>query len=512
MGVAADVGAIKTADIDYQIAQNFYEGKGVKEVFSNPSTAALLGKAAEHYQINIAKRGVDAVTDKLVVTGWKITRDGDADEDYEDTFKTDVWDHNKLKQLIPDALLAAEVQGDSYLLAWPDEDDESTAVDIFLHKGLGARLFYDDENERHKRAYVRTWLVRGQSSTEDKTTWYRRVNEITPEQVRKLITAVPATAAKHDSDYIPFTDDDPADPGRDSLPPGVTPNPFGVVTAWHLRTERPYGVPEHYCLYGCQNLLIKIVCTLGESVDGFGIPWRYRTLSSDKVLKPGGDQFAEDGDDDPDDQERLRIRAGELSNLWDTDTVGQLMPADVDNLLAPIDKVMDLAATVSVTPIDYFHASAAAASGESKKEHKGPYHAKVQRRLTDYDDELTDCLEFVARELLGLDDATVELVWKPFNELTDAERYAQVKEAVESGIPWRQAMIEAGYEPEQVDEWIRDGFDPENSPDARAKRFRDLAAGTRDMAAAVQLGNLDSAVVMAVLQQAAAPRQLDVAT
>jgi len=512
MGVAADVQEIKRADLDYQIAQNFYDGERVKEVFSNPTTAAILGKNATAYMVNIAKRGVDAVMDKLVVKGYKITRGGDSDGDYEDTFKADVWDHNNLKQLIPDALLAAEVQGDSYLLAWPDEDDDSTAVDVFLHKAVGARLFYDDENDREKRAYLRTWLVKGQGSTEDQTTWYRRVNEITPQQVRKLISSVQAPSAKTDADYVPFTEDDPADPGRDSLPPGITPNPFGVVTVWHLRTSRPYGTPEHRCLYGCQNLLIKVIATLGESVDGFGIPWRYRTMSSDKALKPGADQFAEDGDDDPDDQERLRIRAGELSSLWDTDSVGQLMPADVNNLLDPIDKVMDLAATVSVTPIDYFHASAAAASGESKKEHKGPYHAKVGQRLTDYDDELVACLEFVMTDMLELDDAGVDLLWQPFNELTDEERYAQVGEAVKNGIPWRQAMLEAGYESEQVDEWIRDGLDPENSPDARAKRFRDLAAGTRDMAAAVQLGSLDSAVVMQVLQAAAAPRQLDVAT
>lgn len=512
MGVAADVSAIKKADIDYQIAQNFYEGKGVKEVFSNPATAALLGKASENYHVNIAERGVAAVTDKLVVTGWKITRDGESDESYEDEFKANVWDHNKLKQVIPDALTAAEVQGDSYLLAWPDEDDESTAVDIFLHRALGARLFYEDENDRVKRAYVRTWLVRGQASSDDQTTWYRRVNEMTADTVRKLISKVPAAAVKGDDDFIPYSEDDPADPGRDSFPPGESPNPFGEVTVWHLRTRRPYGVPEHYCLYGCQNLLLKIVCTLGESVDGFGIPWRYRTLSSDKTLKPGADQFAEDSDDDPDEQERLRIRAGELSNLWDTDSVGQLMPADVDNLLSPIDKVFDIAATLSTTPLDYFHASAASASGESKKEHKGPYHAKVMRRLTDYDDELVSCLEFVAREMLELEDATVVLVWRPFNELTDAERYEQVKEAVASGIPWRQAMIEAGYEPEQIDEWISKGYDPENSPDARAKRFRDLAAGTRDMAAAVQLGTLDAAVVMTVLQQAAAPREIETAS
>ena len=118
MGVAADIAEIKKADIDYQIAQNFYDGRHIKEVFSNPTTAALLGKNAAAYMVNIARRGVDAVMDKLVVTGWKITRDGDADEDYEDAFRDNVWDHNTLKQLIPDALLAAEVQGDAYLLAW----------------------------------------------------------------------------------------------------------------------------------------------------------------------------------------------------------------------------------------------------------------------------------------------------------------------------------------------------------------------------------------------------------
>jgi hypothetical protein len=273
----------------------------------------------------------------------------------------------------------------------------------------------------------------------------------------------------------------------------------------HLRTRRPYGVPEHECLYGCQNLLLKVIATLGESVDGFGIPWRYRTLSSDKALKSGGDVFDQDGvdDDEADDADRVRTRAGELANLWDTEDVGQLTPADSKNLLDPIDKVMQLAATVSTTPLDYFDASAASASGESKKEHKGPYLAKVAKRQKQLGRAMVaDCLEFALVDVLGFVGASVTLVWQALVERTDTERYAQIKEATEAGIPFAVACVEAGYEQEVVDEWVANGWMPEDSAAARVELFKGIAAGTKDLAAAANLGGIDAAAAQALIQQA----------
>lgn len=517
MGVVSDIKIIKRGDVDYLIAEQYYRGRGVKEVFANSRTAAVLGKTADKYQINIAKRGVDGVLDKLVIEGWSVDVNGQKNPAAEETFKRDVWDHNNLESLLPDALEAAETYGDAYLLTWPVEDEGATAVDVFLHKPIGARMFYDPGNEMLPTKYVRTWLVEGPDSTDDQKTWLRRVNVITGIMVEKLISNVPAAQATEDANFVPFDGEDPTpDPddedATEQLPPGISLNPYGRIPVAHLRTRRPYGVPEHECLYGCQNLLLKVIATLGESVDGFGIPWRYRTLSSDKSLKGGGDVFDQASDDEEDDADRVRTRAGELANLWDTDQVGQLTPADSKNLLEPIDKVMQLAATVSTTPLDYFDASAASASGESKKEHKGPYLAKVLKRQKDFSRAMVaDCLEFALVDVLGFIGAAVTLVWQALIERTDAERYEQIGKAVSNGVPWAVACVEAGYSQETVDEWIENGWAPDDSPAARVELFKGIAEGTKNLAAAANLGGIDATTAQALIQQALArPKRKEV--
>jgi hypothetical protein len=504
--IVSDVKDIQRADIGYQIAATYYEGKGVKEVFANKNTAAILGQNADHYNINIAKRGVDGVMDKLVLEGWSIDVDGRKNPAAEQSFKDNVWDHNELEALLPDALEAAEEFGDAYLLAWPVEDDSATEVDVFLHKPIGARMFYDAGNERVPLRYVRTWLIKHTSVSEDQKTWFRRVNVIDSGFIRKLISRVPAGQADTDAEFEEFDGEDPAPEDTDQaiiepLPPGVSVNPYGRIPVAHLRTRRPYGTPEHACLYGCQNLLIKVIATLGESVDGFGIPWRYRTLLSDKVLKPGTNEFDQEQKDD-DEDDRVRTLAGELSNLYDTETVGQLLPADSKNLLEPIDKVMQLAATVSTTPLDYFDASAASASGVSKKEHKGPYLSKVAKRRTDLGRAVVEVLEFALVDILGHVGAAVTLVWQALHERTDAERYQQIKDATEAGIPFVVACVEAGYDQEVVDEWVANGWAPEDSPAARVALFQGIAAGTRDLAAAANLGGIDATAAQALISQA----------
>jgi hypothetical protein len=197
-------------------------------------------------------------------------------------------------------------------------------------------------------------------------------------------------------------------------------------------------------------------------------------------------------------------RSGELSTLYDTEHVGQLAPADSENLLDPIDKVMQLAATLSTTPLDYFDASAASASGESKKEHKGPYLTKVRKRMRDLGDTIEDALTFALVDILGFVGASVTLVWEALIERTDAERYQQIGDAMKNGVPWEVACVEAGYEQETVDEWIANGWHPDDSPAARVELFKGIAAGTRDLAAAAQLGGLDASAAQALIQQALA--------
>jgi hypothetical protein len=501
MGITSDLAVIAKADTDkYLIAKKFYEGNKVQELFSNKNLAVLFNQHAVNYKINIARRAVDAVVDKLGVTAFSANTNGAVDDKATKTFDDLFWKPNKAAQKIADAVEFAEEFGDAYLLVWPSQTDPAD-IDMIVHNPIGARLFYDEENETLKERYVRTWLVRGPGSTEeDRETWYRRVNIIDAAQVEKLISTVANKEIKKDSDFVPFVGALPL--GSEDQPesePGITPHDYGEVPVFHLRTKRPYGIPEHECLYGCQNLLIKTISTLAESIDGFGVPFRYRMLKSEDNLKAGRDVFGPEKDRGDD---KVPVRAGSIANLYDTENVGQLLPADVQNLLDPVDKIMSLAATVSTTPLDYFDASAAAASGESKKEHKGPYHTKVQIRQDDFDATFVDAFEFVCAIVLDLGDVVIDLEWKPIQEIDRTAVYAQIAAGVAAGIPFEVVCAEAGYDPAEVAKWL----EPGDWPMARADLFAKLATGVRDLAAASTLGvGIDMARVTQLLSDAVTP-------
>ncbi len=505
MTIVSDLKEIARADVHYLEAQNYYEGEKIKELFSNPKIAAKLGASASKFYVNIAKRAVDAVLDKLEVLGFSVTTEsgGEATEATKQ-FKTSVWDHNRLRQVFSDASEYAEEYGDSYVLVWDDLTPGSDGVDVIAYTPLGARLFYDSETERRKLRFMRTWLIRRDDSGDEKDTWYRRVDIVDAVEVRRLVSTVQDSAIERDSDFEPFTEDDDVEspeeelePGQEPAGPGVVRHGYGELPVFHVRTKRPYGVPEHRCLYGIQNLIVKDIATLAESIDGFGLPVRWRTISSGDNLKPGrADVFGEDTAGSVD-RDRVKAEPGSWANLYDTDKVGQLSPSDVKNLLDPLSMFMRLASVVSVTPLDYFDASAASASGESKKEHQAAYHAKCGTRQYDFDTALVDALECAANSVLGLGGVLVRLVWKPVQERTPEEKHAQAASAQAAGMPFEEAWVEAGYPAEEVRTWTA----PEDRPDSKAKVARDVAAAAKDFGAAAQLEVITKESVAQLLTQ-----------
>jgi hypothetical protein len=53
-----------------------------------------------------------------------------------------------------------------------------------------------------------------------------------------------------------------------------------------------------------------------------------------------------------------------------------------------------------------------------------------------------------------------------------------------------------------VDEWVTNGMTPDDRPSARVELFKGIAAGTRDLAAAANLGGIDATAVQALIAKA----------
>jgi hypothetical protein len=82
-------------------------------------------------------------------------------------------------------------------------------------------------------------------------------------------------------------------------------------------------------------------------------------------------------------------------------------------------------------------------------------YEKCSAREKTYGSEWEDAYEF-ALELLGVTDVTVTVKWKPLHVATGVDDWAIIEKKIANGVPVKQALVEAGYTEDEVEEWLTD--------------------------------------------------------
>jgi hypothetical protein len=179
--------------------------------------------------------------------------------------------------------------------------------------------------------------------------------------------------------------------------------------------------------------------------------------------------------------------------------VGQFDAAKPDVFLDPIMFNVRAMAQITDTPLRMFDPQSNQRSGESYREEDGPFISKVENRQTSYGASLHAAFVFALRRL-GIPDPVISVDWVPAKSVTDAQGWQTVKAKIEAGVPRKQALMEAGYRSEQVNEWLA-GVD-----DAELQRRVDILASLADSAqklgAAATLGVIENAQAQALLNGA----------
>ncbi len=475
------------AEPAYLKAEAYSDGT-VSEVWATEKIGNLLSKSAGRYRVNIARRPIDAVLDRLELVEVSVADN----EPLTAVLNDQVFTPNKLDLEFPDALDFAETYGDAYLIEWPNVDDDKV-IDVFINDPKGMRVIYDPENPRIKLFAGRTWI----DSTKHRrvTLWFDGP------RVERWVSKVPEDARPKDpadDDYIPFLKDE-NDPGSwfEDLAMGLD------LPVFHMRTKRPYGRPEHFQVYGTQNMLTKDIATMMDATDGYGFPFRYM-LTKAGTTGPAATfddgPWADEDDVDPRAPQRTRSEPGTVAKLTDVDSVGQLQPADVASFLDPIGMTLRLSSVVSNTPLGYFDPSAAAASGISKKEHEKPAVQKANRRQKSYDAELKDALEY-ALALLGHKDVTVTTTWAPTASVDEGEELDDAGKRKALGVPFLTVMTALGYSKDEVERWTAETAPDDEVLAGRVALLKDLAAAAQSLGTAATLGVIDAASVSTMIQK-----------
>jgi hypothetical protein len=495
--VLADLGrglkAIRDKREMYGLREDYYLGKR-KEVITHPKLERLLNKYGDAFRLNYAAVPCDALADRIDLQGLTTS-----DRRLDLFLRERLWEPNSLDDDADDYHLHAYYLGDYYVIAEyigaedVQVDTAGDATDGETGTGVGTV-------ELTPKDPFSTVVV------------YQRSNSRIPDFGVQLIEG----AEDGDLDALVYYDDETwafttkqgtgkdgywsvnaweADLDEDeegNLEP--IPNDVGLFPIFHFRPDgKPYGRPVNAKMYGPQDAITKIQATQMGAMDHYGFPQRYATMSPDA-------EDDDDIDDDFDDEgvdatgrpsgSKLASDPGGVWMLRGVKDVGQFQPPDPKGFLDPLAFQIRAGATLSRTPLYEFdlEGGGVAPSGEARRRADAPI-TKHAEKVKGQFGAVWAAIGAYALASFGMGAGRrVVAVWSPSETATDNEGMALVALKIKNGLPPRQALLEAGYTQDQVDQWLpvdaANGLAMPLTPDMVVQ----LAAALKDIGSAKTLG------------------------
>lgn len=410
--------------------------------------------------------------------------------------------------------------GTAYLLVWPVRDvrGKVVGVDMRVNSADSVILIYDEEDRLKPRFALKSWTVEVDKKTAT------RVNLYYPNRIERWTTEPGGNPEKEDAwrklaamvdDLEPdeadeltadeFNPDPDAATGRDDaapLDPDDIPNPWGRVPFFHFRNDRPTGCPEHRNAYGPQQMINKLVLAHAGVIDFQSFPQRYimvDPMQDDPMQNLDDPDHPDDTDEDVETDtghSGLRSDPAQVWRLFGKST-GVYQAADPQVFLAPLDRyIRSMAELTGMPQYAFSRSSGDMPSGESVRELNGDLYAKVADRQARYDATWQDSYEF-ALKMLGITGVTIDVRWAPIERVNDLTGWQVIKAKIEAGVPPQVALEEAGYAPEQVEDWLADATGADLG--RRVALLGQIATATQAFGAAVATGAVAAPQVQALI-------------
>jgi hypothetical protein len=325
--------------------------------------------------------------------------------------------------------------GEAYVLVWVDPDTKEPTIAV--KDPRDAVVVYDPDNPT-KRLFG-AWMHW------DEFTNSHKLTIAYPEKIYKFTT-------KTNDKRVDRSEDMKITSGQQWFATDSFDNPFGEIPLFHLRTHGTSGRPEHYDGYRIQDKINKLNTTHMVTVDYQGAPQRYALAHPGASTEDGPPDF-EQGDTAADDT-GLQNKPGGLWFMSNIQSVGQFDPAKPQIFTDPIDHMVQALASLTNTPLQYFQ-SKTLYSGNAWRSSEAPLLNKVSDRQVAYTPVWQQIYSFVIR--IELEKASSEIIihWKTVESLDELEKWDVMAKKRNVGMPFRQVMIEAGYDETKIKEMIQ---------------------------------------------------------
>lgn len=481
----------------YIAAKRYFTGN-VPEFFASKKLRNKLSASGERYRVNVAKKAVTAVTDRMEISSIAVPDDETATR-----VLREQWDDNEMPLEAPLIHRHACEFGDAYVFIWPGETSAAgtpLSVDIEYSGPLTTRAIYDEESPRKIKYVVKRWTLGSGDKKRTRVNLYYfgdPESSDDPGRIERWVT-VAGTKGTDPEHWQPYDED--GEPDVLDFPAAY---PAGPIV-FHFRTDRPYGVPLHKDAYGPQDALNKITAAHMNAIDYMVTPQRWAL--ADDADNDDGDDFDDDFDDttpDPTitadtDKPKPKLEAGPGKVWWLTGTkaVGEFSPADSDAFLKPADFFLRLMAVASDMPLHFYDPGGDQPSGDARRTAEGTLVKKIQWLQLSFESTWS-ALGVAVLKMLGYEAGRVHVTWAPAAQNDDLDAWQTAKAKLDAGVPVRQVLMEMGYTDEQVDEWLTQSDEQQLSQ--KVQLAGQMAGMLRDFGTASQLGTVSPDSVQQML-------------
>lgn len=451
------LGIIADKAPDYRIALEYYDG--TRAEFADSKAARSVIAQSKATPLSFAHIPVDVIVEKVELSS--ITS---ADAAAKVALET--WlEKNDIDGESIDWILKARYFGDYYAVTDPVglEDDGTAAIEDIQTVGmspLSTVVVYDKKSGREPLYGVHVWGVTVNGQKKTKALVYY------DDATVKVIADGESASEGDDFDLdIPLDVD-----GRPGEPiDAYIDHDAGRPLLHHLPIGgRPYGVPLHRKAYGPQDAITKVSANNLVNVDALGLPSRWALLDPNAEIDDDiDDDFGDDGPatlpadsdgrTDATTGRRVRAMPGAIEFLRGVSETGTYAPSEADPFLANIEFYLRAMGVACGIPLFELDPKGEVPSGESRRRAEARANRtarRVQRQAAAFFSDMADTvLALVGRP------AEVTVTFTPTETASDKDGLELVSLKVKAGVPLRQALLEAGYTDEQVDEWY-----PKNRP------------------------------------------------
>lgn len=386
-------------------ARAYYEGEHATQLTARQREYLSI-KTGQEFNDNYCPAVVDALQERLIVTGFTVTGTSEKTADLV-RLKISEWcKDNRFDQLQRDVHLAAIRDADAYVLV---EWDQTRGAPAFFFE-LAANGEEGAEVEYRNRRTVRGWKR-----------WDDRVNLYYPDKVEKFIM--------REGSWELYTDEGPA----------VMPW-LGALPLIHFKNRSQgynYGTSELTDVIPLQNALNKSIIDLVASADttGFRIFWMTGDDPGQLDVVPGSWVYTVKP------EAKMGIFPGE----------------DLSGLIGYKDAFVTEIARVSRTPLSYFQMTGqVAAEGTLKQQESGLIARALDRSVAfgnSWEDVMLTAIK-VWNTYGGEDklpeDVKIEAQWRDPETRNGPEHMSELKSKRELGIPYETIWAEAGYTADQI--------------------------------------------------------------